>query len=384
MKTRDWTSCALGDVLEPNRNVVTVDPMKRYQQVTIKLWGRGVVPRGEIAGADIKGTARTKVRTGQFIISKIDARNGAMGIVPAELDGALASNDFPAFDVDARRLRPQFLGWLTRTPGFIALCKHASEGTTNRVRLSSERMLALKIQMPEPDEQDRIVETLDAAASRLADAQRLCQEIDEAKDALLRSAFHQITDGAPRVPMSEAAPLVRRPVDVKMGGEYRELGIRSFGNGTFHKPALDYLAVGDKKLYYIEPGDLLFNNVFAWEGAIAVAQPEDEGRVGSHRFITCLANHEVATADYLAFYFLTPEGMEAIGKASPGGAGRNRTLGLDKLMVIPVPVPSIEKQLWFGRLHAKLNEARVETRRVATETEALMPSILDRAFRGDL
>lgn len=79
------------------------------------------------------------------------------------------------------------------------------------------------------------------------------------------------------------------------------------------------IAVVEAKLYRIEPGDLVFNNVFAWEGAIAVAQPEDAGRFGSHRFITCVPRTGTATADFLCFYFLTPEGLEQIGEASPGG-----------------------------------------------------------------
>jgi type I restriction enzyme S subunit len=74
------------------------------------------------------------------------------------------------------------------------------------------------------------------------------------------------------------------------------------------------------------PGDLLFTNVFAWEGAIAVARPEDAGRVASYRFISCVPKPDVATSQFLCFYFLTPEGLELIGAASPGSALRNRTL----------------------------------------------------------
>jgi type I restriction enzyme S subunit len=144
-------------------------------------------------------------------------------------------------------------------------------------------------------------------------------------------------------------PIVRRPVNVVEDGQYLELGIRSFGKGTFCKPALSGLEVGSKRVFYINPGDLLFSNVFAWEGAIAVAQPSDAGRVGSHRFITCIPHKDLATPEFLCFYFLTPEGMTKIGNASPGGAGRNRTLGLDKLEKIEVPVPNHQKQIWFNK-----------------------------------
>jgi len=144
------------------------------------------------------------------------------------------------------------------------------------------------------------------------------------------------------------------------------------------------LQVGEKRLFQIEPADLLFNNVFAWEGAIAVVKEEDKGRFGSHRFITCLAKPHLATSHFLCFYFLTRQGLEQIGEASPGGAGRNRTLGLDALSKIEVPAPPIEKQKWFDGLLEQIEALRRVEADTAAELDALVPSILDKAFKGDL
>jgi type I restriction enzyme, S subunit len=125
--------------------------------------------------------------------------------------------------------------------------------------------------------------------------------------------------------------------------------------------------VGTKKLFRIEPGDLLFNIVFAWEGAVAVAKPEDQGRVGSHRFLTCVPKSEVATAPFLCFHFLTERGLGQLGEASPGGAGRNRTLGLKALENIHVPVPPFDRQLWFDSIQSQLAGAMKLQARTATE-----------------
>jgi type I restriction enzyme S subunit len=173
-------------------------------------------------------------------------------------------------------------------------------------------------------------------------------------------------------------------VEIGPDDAYPELGIRSFGKGSFHKPSLDGTQVGSKKLYRIEPGDLVFSNVFAWEGAVAVAKPNDQGRVGSHRFITCVAKPGVATPNFLCFYFLTKEGLEKLGEASPGGAGRNRTLGLEALHRISVPVPAYERQLWFDDLQAKVATARRIQDESAAALDAFMPSILSKAFAGEL
>lgn len=149
----------------------------------------------------------------------------------------------------------------------------------------------------------------------------------------------------PITTLGDVAPIVRRPVDIRPDHSYPELGIRSFGKGTFHKPPLVGADAGTKRLFKIEPGDLVLSNVFAWEGAIAVASPYDVGRYGSHRFITCVVDSSRACAEYLKFYLTASEdGKEQIRRASPGGAGRNRTLGVEKLGQVKVPLPPIETQ----------------------------------------
>ena len=144
------------------------------------------------------------------------------------------------------------------------------------------------------------------------------------------------------------------------------------------------LEVGTKKLYRIENNDLLFQIVFAWEGAVAVAKPKDSGRFGSHRFLTCVPKQGLSSSSFLCFYFLTSKGLEDLGKASPGGAGRNRTLGLKALENIQVPVPSYDKLLWFDSLKAKVDEAKNSREKAIQELDALLPSIFDKAFKDKL
>jgi type I restriction enzyme, S subunit len=160
--------------------------------------------------------------------------------------------------------------------------------------------------------------------------------------------------GSPKVSLAVIAPIVRRPVEIRQDQAYPELGIRSFGRGTFHKPALPGADVGTKRLFRIESGDLVFSNVFAWEGAIAVASPADAGRFGSHRFITCVVDSERANATYLKLYLTaSPDGRAQVLHASPGGAGRNRTLGVEKMGQIHIPLPPLaEQQAIVGRLDA--------------------------------
>ena len=198
---------------------------------------------------------------------------------------------------------------------------------------------------------------------------------------LLALCFRDAIANTPLRTMAEIAPVVRREQRIDLNGSYPELGIRSFGKGTFHKTPLSGGDVGTKRLFSIEPGDLLFSNVFAWEGAIAIAQTEDAGRFGSHRFISCVPDRRLTSAAFLRYYFLTDEGMLKISEASPGGAGRNRTLGLEKLMAIEVPIPPQKTQQTFDRLQAEIAALKTKHTAIRVANAALLAATLERIFQ---
>jgi len=256
-------------------------------------------------------------------------------------------------------------------------------GTAN-VSLKIKDIEGVTIPLPPLDEQHRVVQKIETLAGKIESTANLKQKIQTDARGILLGLFRKLMEGAEDRKMENVAPIERRRVEVQIDSNYPELGVRSFGRGTFHKPSLSGLEVGSKKLHRIEPGDVVFNNVFAWEGAVAVVQAKDADRFGSHRFITCVPEKGVVTASFLCFYFLTSEGLEKLGQASPGGAGRNRTLGLKALSNITVPVPSHEKQLWFDGLQAKIDSLKMLQDKTTTELDALMPSILSKAFKGEL
>lgn len=134
----------------------------------------------------------------------------------------------------------------------------------------------------------------------------------------------------------------------------------------------------------VRSGDILVSNIKAWEGAVAVATDEDDGRYGSHRYLTFVPQEHVATARFVCFHLLTAGGLTEIGEASPGTADRNRTLSVKKFLQISVPVPDYTKQVWFDSLCAQLDNLEAAQKETAAELDALMPSILDRAFKGEL
>jgi type I restriction enzyme S subunit len=312
------------------------------------------------------------------LVAEIDAKMGGFGLVPAELDSAVVSSHYFLFEIDESCLDARYLDHYCRTERFRKQVE--AQGSTNYAAIRPADVLAYTIPLPPLPEQQTLVARLDALAEKTRQVEAHLDAVERDAEHLLALRFRDAITDAPLRPMAEVSPLVRREQSIDLNGSYPELGIRSFGKGTFHKPPLSGGDVGTKRLYRIEPGDLLFSNVFAWEGAIAIAQPEDVGRFGSHRFITCHANPELTTAEFLRYYFLSDDGMLKIGEASPGGAGRNRTLGLEKLMAIEVPMPSLTTQQTFDRLQAEVASLKAKHTAIREANAALLPATLERVF----
>lgn len=144
--------------------------------------------------------------------------------------------------------------------------------------------------------------------------------------------------------VGDVVELQRRQVTVDVTTTYEEIGVRSFGKGIFHKDPVSGADLGNKRVYEIHPGDLVISNVFAWEGAIAVAAADEDGKIGSHRFMTFKADPHRASASYLRYYLLSDAGLSLIRSASPGSAGRNRTLGIKAFQDIEIALPPLERQ----------------------------------------
>lgn len=158
--TRKYPMARIGSFLVKSKDTIEVQDDIEYKQVTIKIGNGGVVPRnnGEtILGSKIGTKRQHVVHAGQFIMSKIDARNGAYGIVPAELEGAIVTNDFPVFDVDASKIIPLFLVLVSTTEKFIEFARKCSSGTTNRKRIDIDAFLNQQIPLPSIEEQERIL-----------------------------------------------------------------------------------------------------------------------------------------------------------------------------------------------------------------------------------
>lgn len=147
----------IGDFLTRNKTAITIQDGKKYKRVTIRMRNGGVVLRDEVMGENIGTKRQFVVSKGQFILSKIDARNGAMGTIPADLNGAVVTQDFLPYDIDTTLVNPQYFVLVCTTKQFIAFCQSCSSGTTNRQRIDEAQFLNIKVPVPSLEEQNKLV-----------------------------------------------------------------------------------------------------------------------------------------------------------------------------------------------------------------------------------
>ena len=137
---------------------------------------------------------------------------------------------------------------------------------------------------------------------------------------------------------------VEKPVEIKPNELYTQIGIRSHGKGLFYKEPVTGAALRNKSVFWIEPDCFRVNIVFAWEQAIGKTTQSEVGMIGSHRFPMYRPVNDRVDVDYLISYFLTKRGTDILESASPGGAGRNKTLGQDRFLKSKIVLPPIEEQ----------------------------------------
>ena len=147
----------IGQIITKSIKPIEIEDNTSYKQITLKTNGGGAVLRDVKQGKNIGTKKQYLVSAGQFIMSKIDARNGAFGVVSSDLDGAVVTADFPVFDVDKERVLPEYLALISSTASFVRFARSCSRGTTNRQRIDVNLFLSQKIPLPSLKEQQALV-----------------------------------------------------------------------------------------------------------------------------------------------------------------------------------------------------------------------------------
>jgi len=319
------------------------------------------------------------VRRNQFLISRIDARKGAAGVVPENLDGAFVSNDFPAFNVNSDRLVPQFLGWYSKTARFVEDCKAASEGTTNRVRLKEHRFLAMSIPLPSLEEQRRISKALDSVSAGVDAMNALGMSIARQHEALV-VALHLSASNSRVVSMGDLVTLDEDQIPVERTSRYPQVGVRGFGKGLFEREVLEGTNTTYRHFNRLHSGYLLLSQVKGWEGAVAVCDSKFDRLFVSPEYRTFRCKPDGVLPEYLAILVRNDWFYRKLSTITRGVGARRERIRPEKFLEMRLEMPTVDSQLKVLSVLEKLKGAASMHSCVEKKMTAVLPATIARVF----
>lgn len=166
----------LRDVLTERREALQLyGDLGDWQAITIKFSGEVLCRERDTV---FKG-AMFAAYPGDLVFSKIDARNGAVGLIPPSIPKAVVTSEYPTLIPVATKLRPAYLNYLLRAEHFKADLQRKASGTSGRKRVTPEGFLSLKVPVPELPDQDALVLAYAGALDRATKLEQEAQTIEE-------------------------------------------------------------------------------------------------------------------------------------------------------------------------------------------------------------
>ncbi len=372
----------LGEVVFHRKEFIQIDDLSKYKRCRVQLHAQGIVLRDQIEGSLIKTKQQQVCRTNEFLVAEIDAKMGGFGIVPSELDGAVVSSHYFLFTPQPDRLDPHFLGYYCRTPEFRDQVK--SRGSTNYAAIRPAHVLGYTIPLPPLEEQRRIVARIDRLAARIDEAKVLRKRATEELGRLERSILRDTKFGIPQpTPMSELVTWRKPHVEVRATDSYEFAGVYCFGRGVFRGQRKTGSEFAYKQLTQIRTNEFIYPKLMAWEGALAVVPDECDGLFVSPEFPVFTVNEERVLPEVLDVYFRSPAVWPLLSGASTGTNVRRKRLNPSDFLAYKFPLPSRKSQLVLQQIRRKAFKmsSLYDQRELLN---AMLPSILDRAFKGEL
>lgn len=393
--SNQWPRVKLGEVLRHRKEFITIDDLTNYRRPRVQLHAQGIVLRDKIPGALIKTKTQQVCRAGEFLVAEIDAKVGGFGLVPESLNGSIVSSHYFLFVVDESKLDRRFLHFFIRTPAFRE--QVAAQGSTNYAAIRPTHVLSYEIPLPPLAEQRRVVARIEELSAQIHEARTLRQQAaDETKALSGAHALRLFQTLDERQPIDAVA-------DVRGGiqkGPHRAPGANPIRYLTVAHVQRDRILTSSPRFFEVTPDELerwklLRGDVLIIEGngsadqigRTALFRGEIEDCVHQNHVIRIRPDQQRLSPEFLNTFLNSPAGQEAVQEQSRSTSGL-RTLSVGRIKAITVPVPPLPEQ---RRIVAELDALQAEVdalkrlqAETAAELDALLPALLDRAFKGHL
>ena len=332
-----------------------------------------------------------------YILKKGDilfARTGATvgkNYLYQENDGKLVFAGFLIrFRPNENVLLTRHLKYFTSTKTYWDWVKTVSM-RSGQPGINAEEYGSLKIPLPPLSEQRAIAYILGLMDSAINQNNQLIAQKELQKKWLMQN----LLTGKKRLkgfenttwkiqPLENFINLVVREV-LKPNIPYLGIGLRSHGKGTFLKHDEQPEKNSMDKFYVVRPNDLIVNITFAWEQAIAIVRPTDDGALASHRFPTYTFIDGKGQTDFFRFFILQPRMKFMLELISPGGAGRNRVMSKSDFIKLEFQLPDFNEQAAIAQVlqaaDKEIQLLKAKTDKLREQKKGLMQQLLTGKIR---
>ena len=152
--------------------------------ITVRLHGKGVC-KSSVENLQLGATQYYHRKAGQLIYGKQNFHNGAIGIVPENLNNAITSKDIPSFDIKSSKCNPLYLLIQLQSPHYYKPAESLTTGTGSK-RLKEETFLKMPIFLPDKERQDSIATLISSIMMKLNKADKTLNLLIKQKQYLLR------------------------------------------------------------------------------------------------------------------------------------------------------------------------------------------------------
>ena len=390
---------SLGKLLELERRPVVVEPDQEYHEIGVYCFGRGIFHKEPRTGLEVGSKKLFRIREDDLIFQVTFAWEGAVALAGADDDGLYGSTRFPTFRVDESRAVPAYLLHYFKTHDGRQQLVAISPGSAGRNRvLSLKRIPEVVVPLPLLAEQRRIVARIDDLAAKIAEAHRLREKTTEETGALRASLITHSVGGTP-VEDRLASWLRAKP---RNGWSCRcdnaEDGVailRLSGVTGFEYRSTEFkrtsAATDPGAHYWLRKGDLLItrSNTPQLVGHAAIYDGEPRPCIYPDLMMRLDVDEDRADKRFVWYWLQGSMAREFIMRSAKGTSPSMKKISQKVVMSIPCPGGlALQEQ---RRIVTQLDATVTRLKRVvqlhadtAAELDALLPSILDKAFKGEL
>jgi type I restriction enzyme, S subunit len=213
----------------------------------------------------------------------------------------------------------------------------------------------------------------------------LQKEVFADLDNLCRSMiFNESFASSTKTPMRDLVRLREPDVVVRSEELYDFAGVYCFGGGVFKGQQKSGMEFAYRRLTQLKTANFVYPKLMAWEGALGIVPADCDGRVVSTEFPVFEVDESRVYPEVLDVYFRTPSVWPALAGVSTGTNVRRRRLNPSDFLNYQMPLPPLPVQQKLRQVKGRADSIKKLQAETVAELAALLPSILDKAFNGEL